>query len=137
MVNNIVILSKSNMSGLSVDIKIIKHYLTEFGKCDILIKDFNTKKSYNIKILLEHITPEMLKVKSNITYWIPNVELLVEWDIKLMQKIDVILCKTKQCYDFFKDKHPNSIYTKFTSLCNFSKAAKDNNIYLHLVGLVI
>lgn len=134
MVNNIVILSKSNTSGLYVDIKIIKQYLSEFGECDILIKNFDEKKSYIAKILLEHITPEMLKVKSNITYWIPNIELLLEWDMELMQKVDVILCKTKQCYHFFKDRHPNVVYTKFTSLCNFSKATKDNNIYLHLGG---
>lgn len=128
------ILSKSNSSGLAIDIKIIKQYLSEAGECDILIRDFNTKKSYNAKILLEHITPEMLKIKSKITYWIPNVELLTDWDMKLMKQVDFILCKTKQCYEFFKNKHPNAVYTKFTSFCNFSKASKDNNIYLHLGG---
>ncbi len=132
--NTVAILSKANRSGLSLDIKIIKQYLSKFVKCDVVIKKFATKKSYTSKILLEHLNPEMLKVKSEVTYWIPNVELLLEWDMELMKQVDCILCKTKQCYEFFKDKHPNAIYTKFTSQCNFSKSVKNNNIYLHLGG---
>ena len=54
--------------------------------------------------------------------------------MELMKKTHTILCKTKQCYNFFKNKHDNVIYTKFKSICSPSRAIKDNNLYLHLGG---
>lgn len=125
--------SKHDLGGMKHDIHIYKTTIEELGyTCDVIINAPLTKK-YKAVIVLEHLTPNLMHNK---VLWMPNMEVLNEWDMELMSKTDTILCKTKQCYDFFKDKRPKSkvVYTKFTSVCSPSRAVKDNSLYLHLGG---
>ena len=63
------IVSKHATSGMKIDIAIYKSAIEKKYECDVLLPDdFSTQKKYKVKILLEHITPDMLKnkIRSNL-----------------------------------------------------------------------
>ena len=75
--------------------------------------------------------PEWLDVSSTTTLFMPNQEMLTEWDVKNINRMDKVLCKTNYAFNMMPR---NKIYTKMTSLCNKNTAVKDYDMCLHLAG---
>ena len=129
----IAIILRYKKGGIYVDAKVIKKI---FGGRSIIIT-WNKLNLKNIthKIAIEHLTPDIIKFspKAKLIY-IPNLEFLTDWDIKLASKADVILAKNEQTNKFLKSKFTNTVYSKFTSLCAESKAQKDFNMVAHFAG---
>lgn len=129
----IAIILKEKKGGIYVDAKVIKKIIGDRG----IIITWNKLIPKNIthKIVIEHLTPDIVKFspKAKLIY-IPNLEFLTDWDIKLASKADVILAKNEQTNRFLKSKFTNTIYSKFTSLCAESKAQKDFNMVAHFAG---
>lgn len=132
----IAVILKERKGGIYVDAKIIKQILEETGsECTILTWRELNLRNITQKIVIEHLTPDIVKFspKAKMIY-IPNLEFLTDWDIKLASKVDIILAKNEQTNVFLKKKFTNVIYSKFTSTCAESKAQKDFNMVAHFAG---
>lgn len=102
-------------------------------------KHYDTVKQHKfiIKIFIEHISPDVIKhIPSNLNIYIPNIEMLVSWDIEQLNHMHYIFCKNQFTYDFFSNMNIKNklIYTKFTSLCNVIDIKKDYNLIGHFAG---
>ena len=125
------IVSKQFASGLSKDFDVLKKVLYEY-KCVKVTEYVENLEQAHIKIFLEHIKEDWLKIPSVKTYYIPNIEMLTEWDIKLMNKVDAVLCKNE--ITFKKINHKNKILTKFTSICPETHHERKLNYVGHFAG---
>jgi hypothetical protein len=124
-----VVYSKSLLSGLGGDVKVLKSTLQN---C-IYFTEYNGTDKIYAKILLEHIRPEWLAVQSDFTYFIPNIEMLHEWDVQLMSKVDLVLCKNVMTYNLIDAP---KLLTKFTSMCG-ERGVKNYNLIAHMAGTSI
>ena len=136
----ILIISKQLKSGLVGDAEVIALALPNYRCMKIdhtadskKVNDYKSGQYGDIyaKIFLEHIIPEWLDVKTQLTLFMPNPELLTDWDVKNMDKMDKIICKTNYVFGMMPQ---NKIYTKMSSLCNKNTAIKDYDMCLHLAG---
>jgi hypothetical protein len=134
----ILILSKSFTSGNAVDLNVLENILSRHFKCIRLEGDKNSdiKKLKHVrifaKIILEHIVHGWLQIPSEKTYFIPNHEMLTEWDILLAQKVDMVLCKNQYTFDYMAKF--NRTLIKFTSPCGPFITNRDFNIVIHFGG---
>lgn len=134
---DVLIISKQYQSGLGVDYNILAQFL-DLKKYKIIKidKKTNTSKYKNVyaKIFLEHILPDKLKsIKSVHTFFIPNIEMLTEWDVKLAPQTTV-LCKTKNTYNLLPKSITDKKLIKYTSFCSSSRSKKDFNLAVHFGG---
>jgi alpha-N-acetylglucosamine transferase len=120
-------------SGKITDVNVLKKHLQDH-EIDVIDVSGGIKiGKYDIIFIIEHITPPILKINASYKVWIPNVEMLTGWDMELIKGVDLIMCKTKVSYEYFKNKH-NSVYTSFTSICNKKELANDKKLWIHLGG---
>ena len=105
-------------SGLIIDGEII-HKATD---AIVVYENKQLVKNADILIHIEKISPG-LTAKYHI--WIPNQEVISEWDNNNKNKIDLVLCKTHKTVEVIKNLYKNSkmpipkiIYTSFSSVCN-------------------
>lgn len=137
---NCLIILPNESYGLMRDAIIIKYIIEKHMNVYIINKkQYNTVMKYKfmIKIFIEHISPDIIKyIPTKLNVYIPNVEMLVNWDIEHIKYINFIFCKNKLTYEFFSDMNIGSkiIYTKFTSLCNYIDIKKDYNLVGHFAG---
>jgi FkbM family methyltransferase len=72
--------------------------------------------------------------------FVPNPEMLFEWDVEHLKFMDHILCKNQFTYDFFDKMKIKSelVLTKFSSICkrydNPEYNKKDRNLVGHFAG---
>ena len=146
---SLIILPNDSM-GLRYDAKIINNMINEITKNKTEIvnkknirKNLNKYKNkiYKIKFFIEHLDPSTIQhVQSEYNIYVPNVELLEEWDVKYIKYMDYVLCKNKFTHDFFKNikkiyNKDKFIYTKFTSIPNIiPDIKKDYNLFGHFAG---
>lgn len=129
----VLIFAKSFTSGMVPDYAILADILYSQYKC-VQIEGkakYNGKPAY-AKICLEHLLPQWLDIPSEKTYFIPNHEMLSEWDMELAKKVDMILCKNELTYELMSKFNRKLI--KFTSQCCHSTAKKDFNLFIHFGG---
>lgn len=140
----IVIILKQKKSGIYVDAKVIKTTIEENTdhKCSIRtwdqLNNLTEEKQYSHKFAIEHLTPDIIKFspKAKLIY-IPNLEFLTDWDVKLGIQANIIMAKTIKTNTCLRELYKNKskiVYSKFTSLCTESKAQKDFNIAVHFAG---
>lgn len=137
-----IIILQRKMIGLLKDAEIIKNIILSNGlECLIVSKDdykTHEHKMYKIKIFIEHLQTNYLQfVQSEFTCFIPNVELLEEWDMKFLKYVDYIICKNKQTYTFFEKENIEKerlVYTKFTSPDNYVSGKKQYSLFGHFAG---
>lgn len=142
--SKVAILFRHSNSGMHQDALIMKDVIEKINglKCDLYDSDqlraLSGKKYYLISIFIEHIKKVFLeKIDSDYRIFKPNVELMQEWDIDLINEIDFVMCKTQICQDYLRTIIPSQIpiiFTKFTSFCNPSRAKKDFNLAIHFAG---
>lgn len=142
--NKCAILLKWKSQGTDKDAEIIKRTIEKGTNmtCDIIYRDDlkrrNRVGSYKIRIFIEHLVSNMVKqVKAAYTLFVPNVELLEEYDIKYLNEVNYVICKNELTYNYIKTMVPESklVYTKFTSICeNGPTCPKDPNLVAHFAG---
>ena len=132
----VLIIAKQYNSGITVDANVISQikgytYVRIDSKKDKKKLSIYKNKTIHAKIFLEHIVPEWLDVSSTTTLFMPNQEMLTEWDVKNINRMDKVLCKTNYAFNMMPS---NKIYTKMTSVCNTNNAKKDFNMCVHFAG---
>jgi glycosyltransferase involved in cell wall biosynthesis len=122
---NINIISNKNGVGLEKDLLILTQVLEENGATVFHIpsmtakmqprKTFAEAKDVDINIFLEHyLGVDFLKSKARLNILIPNAEWF--FDRSYVKKFDIILCKTKDCYNIFKGLGGQVLFSSFTSI---------------------
>jgi hypothetical protein len=129
--------------GLQNDYKILKESLKNFKTNEISYPEIAYVRNYKVKletvemnIFLEHIYANIIQyAKHNV--FIPNLEWLNKYDESLIDKIDMILCKTKQGYEILSKKYQNKVkYIGFTSLNrDISQICPMYNKCVHVKGI--
>ena len=91
---------------------------------------------FDINIFLEHIY-EAYTIYANVNIFIPNTEWLNSKDIKSLQCIDAVFCKTKDSYEVMKRQFPHSriFYCGFTSINRYLNIEKKYDYILHMKGI--
>lgn len=129
----ILIFAKSFTSGIISDYTILVELLSSHYECiKIEGKSKYTGEPVFAKICLEHLLPQWIDIKSEKTYFIPNHEMLTDWDMKLAKKVDMVLCKNELTYELMSQFDRKLI--KFTSQCCHSTAKKDFDLFIHFGG---
>lgn len=125
-------------SGTLLERNVLKKYLLKhFDKVDVFDpkkpETFDTETKYVAKFILEHITPEILKIKGYSVY-VPYHELLKEWDMELLNKMDMVMCKTREARNLLKHKHNNVVYSSFDTPCSIGKSKRNDDIWIHFAS---
>ncbi len=89
---------------------------------------------FDANIFLEKIRPELLHL-AKLNILIPNHEMFSRNSVSWLQKIDLVLCKTKYAETIFSQLHPRTEYISFTSLDRYnSQIQTDYTQFFHLAG---
>ena len=125
------IITTDNGVGLSTDIKIIRKYFAT--ECNYV--SFHSNKrvpAAQVGIFLEQLDPRFYPYHK-INVLIPNPEWFPERWIPYLKGIDYVLCKTKDCFNIFKQLHPNCIYTGFAAF-DVYQPSNWVRCFLHVAG---
>jgi glycosyltransferase involved in cell wall biosynthesis len=129
------IFSIRNGRGLQTDQKVLQEALQQLGHSVVCINygEKAKKRAADINIFFEHpFSDKLTWAKYN--WLIPNPEWYTQ-DLKLLDKMDLILCRTRECERIFQTKHYPTYYLGFTSPdCYQSDVEKDFSLFLHLAG---
>lgn len=124
-----------NGRGLQTDQKVLQEALQQLGHSVICINygEKAQKQVADINIFFEHpFSDKLAWAKHN--WLIPNPEWYTQ-DLKLLDKMDLILCRTRECERIFQSKHYSTYYLGFTSPDCYQPAIdKDFSLFLHLAG---
>lgn len=124
-----------NGVGLQTEQKVMQEALELLGHSVVCINygDKGRKRKADINIFFEHPLPEKYSW-ATLNWFIPDPEWYTR-DIKLLDKMDLILCKTKESLRIFSDLHYPTYYLGFTSPdCYRSEIKKDFSRFFHLAG---
>jgi glycosyltransferase involved in cell wall biosynthesis len=128
------LISRSNGKGLDTDKKILKEALEEMD-CSVTIVDLTSLKwnRAHINIFLQDLVLEKFPWAQQ-NWFIPNPE-WYDQDIRLLDKIDLILCRTKDVERIFQKMNKQTYYLGFTSPdCYWPDMQKDYLHFFHLAG---
>jgi FkbM family methyltransferase len=140
------IYSDSISSGLSRDVEILLDNIPNGRRatsvCDkktiVQLKRKSPNVVYDAVFILENINPYLLvNIGAHNYIYIPNMEMMEEWDVKFLPQMDYIICKTENTYTKFR-KDPilreKAIYTKFQSNITTKDIKKSKKIVFHPAG---
>lgn len=120
--------------GLDTDVKILKEGLEKFG-CSVSVIDINglLLGRAHINIFIQGLYPQLFTM-ANQNWFIPNPE-WYEADIRLLDQVDLILCRTEEVERIFKALSKPTYFLGFTSPdCYLKTVEKDYRHFLHLAG---
>lgn len=123
-----------NGVGIDRDLCIMAEELKKHGHTVnyINIRDLDPRPKVDINIFLETLEGLLFELADK-NYLLANPE----WtgNKELVPKLDLILCKTKECERVFKPANPNTAYISFTSYDQYSEGMKKQYTSpLHLAG---
>ncbi|MBA3721547.1 MAG: glycosyltransferase [Parachlamydiaceae bacterium] len=127
--------SGMNGVGLVSDQNIMADALKELGHHVECISDSSSDMPPNadINIFFQRFRPDWFSVAKQ-NWFVPNPEWYCQ-GLEALNKIDLILCRTKEVERIFNYYKLNTYYTGFTSLdCYNPKIAKDYKLMFHLAG---
>ncbi len=130
------VFSVSNGVGLERDRKILADALRELGH---LVQERETHKSLSEQITADvHIYFEIIDEnrlsEARLNWFIPNPEYYFQGPA-ILDKIDLILCRTHQVERIFQDLDRPTYFLGFTSLDRYdNRIDKDFHSFLHLAG---
>lgn len=132
-----VISNLANGAGLQRDAEIIRDLLEERGHEVRLVQfdNIGTIAEAQLTIMLEVLVPDVLKF-SPVNWWFVNPEWTPEEWLKFADKIDLILCKTRDAYDELVRRLPGSRveYVGFESRDMLDSACPRERKFLHVAG---
>lgn len=135
------IISLNNGVGLETDQKIIKKALERLGhSVECFSYWYKPKKNKipkaDINIFFEALRPEKFSW-AEINWFVPNPEWYGQ-DLKLLDELDLILCRTKEVKRIFKNLNKKTYFLGFTSPdCLLMDIKKDYSLLAHLAGASI
>jgi len=120
--------------SLKKEMPYIKYKFLKISKSRLFKYFFLKKNTQKINIFLEHI--DLYSISSgDINCFIPNPEWCTDPDIKLLNKIDHVLCKTFFTQKIFNRLSMNTFYTGFTSEDRLDKTILNKSkTFFHLAG---
>lgn len=128
--------SMRNGKGLETDEKVLKEAIERDGH---QVQSFqhshatNHKHDADVNIFIEMINPEMLSWAPR-NWFIPNPEWYRQ-ELALLDRVDLILCRTEEVEKIFKGMGKKTYYLGFTSPdCLQEGVEKDYTKVLHLAG---
>jgi hypothetical protein len=135
----IIIPKKKDQSalGITYDGHVIEKYVHKNIKIHYGYKDtFHEHKNnkYDIMIHIEHIIPQYLKVGASANIYVPNIEMLLEYDISNIHKMDYIMCKNIFSFDKFNNYDKIEGITRYTSFTSLFETNVDHDTDYNLVG---
>lgn len=145
--------AKEPKKNTSFDIDIMTHA----QMYDLLKTQGNStdKHGYQLKIVIEHLTPQINSFQTDYSIFIPNMELLTEWDVQFAKHVNIVLAKyrgavntmtqnlylqnNKKSHAALKNQSRSEtsvLYSSFTSVYQqeASKTEKDPNLAIHFAG---
>jgi hypothetical protein len=127
------IYGERNGKGLEQDILILTKALTQAGH-QVASFSLSTKKAAraHVNIFLEILDPAKMR-KSNCNWFIPNPECYVQ-DLSLLNKVDLILCRTREVERIFKCLGKKTYFLGFTSEDCYLPSEKNYHNFLHVAG---
>ena len=133
----LIIIDNSGVNEQIQSARMIKNIIENVNnlKCNIInkrqYKEYITT-FFKIKVFIDHIVPGILKsVQSEYNIFIPNIDVLEEWDVKFMRFMDYIISKTKITHNLLTSIYEKEkvLYTKFAFDQDF-----DSNKDYDLIG---
>lgn len=124
----------NNGKGLETDLKILKEALEQLD-CLVTLIDLedNRWNRAHINIFIQGLILEKFPMAKQ-NWFIPNPEWF-EADIRFLDKVDLILCRTKEIEKNFRELCKQTYYLEFTSPdCYQENIKKDYRHFLHLAG---
>jgi len=123
-----------NGVGLETDRKVLQETLQRFGhSVEYINYGENRKRAADINIFFEHPLENKFSW-ATLNWLIPNPEWYTQ-DVKLLDEMDLILCRTKEVQRVFSERHCPTYYLGFTSPdCYESSIQKDFSLFFHLAG---
>lgn len=123
-----------NGKGTEADLLILEEAISHFGHTvNKLSFDEEKITPADINIFVESIPTDKLSW-AKINWLIPNPEWFVQ-EKKLLKKIDLVLCRTRQSDSIFRSLGRPTYYLGFTSIdCFIPDIKKDYSHLLHLAG---
>lgn len=129
------IFSMQNGKGLETDQNILKDTLEHLGhtvQC-AFPKKTQAQTQADINIFVEFIHPQKLSW-AKINWFIPNPEWYRQ-DLELLDRFDLILCRTKEVERIFQKLHKRTYFLSFTSPdCYQVNVPKNYELFAHLPG---
>ena len=131
------IITPTYSQGLLNTTKMISNVINDLGNHNIIVTDFYKKKLFpkklKINIHLERINSFFLK-QADINIFVPNPEWVLDnWE-KLEDRIDSVMCKTRDTERIFSDLNANTFYTSFTSIDRYLKTDNKVREFVHIAG---
>jgi hypothetical protein len=129
--------SEQNGKGLEASRQILKNELVKLGHT-IYEKKFSEKKckecpQADLNIFFERINTNWLD-RAPVNWFIPNPEWYIQ-NLKLLNQIDLILCRTHEVERIFNDMNKKTYYLDFSSRdCLDTSIEKDFRLCLHVAG---
>ena len=123
-----------NGVGLEADAHIIKNALPDHH-VNIIDWRKGSRGRYNYATLgihLEHIRREYLR-ETALSVLIPNPEWFDSMFMRLLKRIDVVLCKSQNGLEIFRQFHPDCRYIGFTSYDRLADVKKKRE-FVHIGG---
>jgi glycosyltransferase involved in cell wall biosynthesis len=137
------IVFRSTGVGLDQDAQLIKETLEAAGHVCTLsrYKDvtwlqawWRRQPLYDANIFLERVHPRWFSYARN-HYLIPNQERFPKRHLRLLKKINTVLCKTQHAQDVFAHCGVRTHLTHFTSTdCSQAQTSMDYGKFFHLAG---
>ncbi len=128
------LIGENNGRGLETDLKVLKEALEQYG-CSVKFVSFEEtkKRRAHINIFFQILCPEKYHW-AHLNWFIPNPEWYKQ-TIDLINKIDLVLCRTKEIERIFKALNKQTYYIGFTSPdCYRKEVKKDYSHFFHLAG---
>jgi len=128
------IIGQNNGKGLEVDLNILTEVIEYHGHTvQKITEEVDNPLPADINIFIQHINSFQLSW-AKFNFFIPNPEWYTQ-DVLLLNKIDLILCRTRQCEKIFKSLGHTTCYIGFTSYdCYLPKYNKNYSHFVHLSG---
>lgn len=124
----------NNGKGLETDLKILKEALEKLD-CLVTVLDLedNRWNRAHINIFIQGLVLEKFPMAKQ-NWFIPNPEWF-QADMRFLERVDLVLCRTKEVEKIFRDLCKQTYYLEFTSPdCYQDNVKKDYRHFLHLAG---
>ncbi|MBS0627107.1 MAG: glycosyltransferase [Verrucomicrobia bacterium] len=122
-----------NGKGLEQDLLILTKAMKQAGHQVSSSSAWKKKATHaNINIFIEKLNVVKMR-QCNCNWFIPNPECYTQ-DLSLLDKVDLVLCRTREVERIFKHLGKKTYFLGFTSEDCFLSLEKDYNHLLHLAG---
>jgi len=127
------IFGNNNGLGLQQDYEVLRNALKKHEVNHVHVFTGSGIKPADVNIFLELIMQEKFTRFAKYNLFYPNPEWFYGNDKNILDKFDVVMCKTRDTERIFSSMGYRTYYTSFTSIDRFENIPK-RKIYLHIGG---